>query len=611
MKNKPFYLLALFLGITTLIFTACDKDFNELGSDIVDDDNFGFNVDSTLTVKGYNQKLGPIASNNLPINALGFYNNPAFGTTQANFVTQVELSTLNPVFNNKPGDLGVLYVELPVIDSVILDVPYFKTVKATNSDNTNTYRLDSIFGAKPYDQTAATIDSKFKLSVFESEYYLRDLDPGQSLAEQQLFYTDQNTLINDNLEPGLLNNAPLTSPLPGTEGTQNADGRENEAFYFDKREHKLTTYESDGVTKKYTRFAPSMRLHLNPAIFNSKILNAPAGKLSDNSTFKNYFRGIYFKVENGNPGNMAMINFKAGKITIYYKEDKLTKDNPVTTEVNEYKLERISKSYALNFSGNTISLLTPLNENSDYTSAINSTSEASKLYLKGGEGSVAIIDLFGSTDEKGYTLNTAFNENLPVSPNNSKYIENNTPNGISDEIDDIKLKGWLINEANLTFYIDKMAMSNFSPATASAQPIEPSRIFLFDLNNKKVLADYIFDFTTNSIFPKYNKFIHDGIIQTENVADGRGARGKRYKVRITNFVRNLINNDSTNVRLGLSVTENINTIGFAKLKTPNANLSSAPIMSVQSPAGTILYGTSPVVPEGKRLKLKIYYTKPN
>jgi len=608
MKNKPFYLLALFLGITTLIFTACDKDFNELGSDIVDDENFGFDVDSTLTVKAYNQKLGPIASNNLPINALGFYENPAFGTTQANFVTQVELSSVNPVFNNSNPDL---YVDLPVVDSVILDVPYFKTLKTTSSDN-NSYRLDSIFGVTPYDKdTPSTNNSKFKLSVFQSGYYLRDLDPGQSLAEQQLFYTDQNTLINDNIEPGLLNNAPLTSPLPGTEGTQNADGRENEQFYFDKREHKLTTYESDGVTKKYTRFAPSMRLHLNPAIFNSKILNAPAGKLSDNSTFKNYFRGIYFKVENGNPGNMAMINFKAGKITIYYKEDKLTKDNPVTTEVNEYKLERISKSYALNFSGNTISLLNNLNENSDYTDAINSTSEASRLYLKGGEGSVAIIDLFGSTDLKGYTLNTAFNENLPVSLTNSKYIENNTPNGISDEIDKIKVNGWLINEANLTFYIDKMAMSNFSPATPSAQPIEPTRIFLFDLNNKKVLADYIFDFTTNSLFPKYNKFIHDGIIQTENVADGRGARGKRYRVRITNFVRNLINNDSTNVRLGLSVTENINTIGFAKLKTPNANLSSAPIMSVQSPAGTILYGTSPVVPDGKRLKLKIYYTKPN
>ena len=572
MKNKPFYLLALFLGITTLILTACDKDFNELGSDIVDDDNFGFNVDSTLTVKAYNQKLGPIASNNLPINALGFYSNPAFGTTTANFVTQVELSTLNPVFNNTNTEL---YVDLPVIDSVIMDIPYFKTLTKTVVESEirkNTYRLDSIYGEKPYDQTTATLNSKFKLSVYQSNYFLRDLDPNQSLTEQQLFYTDENSVIDANKIPVLLNNS--------------ANTNENEEFYFDKREHKLTTYQADGTTlvDPAPRSVPSMRLHLRSDVFYDKILNAPAGKLSDNSTFKNYFRGIYFKVENGNPGNMAMINFKAGKITIYYKEDKLTKDNPVTTEVNEYKREQISKSYALNFSGNTISLLTPLNENSDYTSAINNTSEASKLYLKGGEGSVAIIDLFG-----------------PDADND----------GIADELEEIKSNGWLINEANLTFYIDKMAMSNFSPATASAQPIEPSRIFLFDLNNKKVLADYIFDFTTNSIFPKYNKFIHDGIIQTENVADGRGARGKRYKVRITNFVRNLINNDSTNVRLGLSVTEDINTIGFAKLKTPNANLSSAPIMSVQSPAGTILYGTSPVVPEGKRLKLKIYYTKPN
>lgn len=604
MKNKSASLFAFFLGITALIFTACDKDFNELGSDIVDSDNFNFEVDSTMAVKAFNQKLGPIASNNLPINALGFYKNPAFGTTEANFVTQVELSSVNPVFNNSNSEL---YVVLPEIDSVILDVPYFKTLKTTNSDQTNEYRLDSIFG-----ETVGSVNSKFKLSVFESNYYLRDLDPDQSLAEQQLFYTDQNNLIDNNKIPVLLNDAPLTDPASGLEGTHNADGRENDQFYFDKKEHKLTTYESDEITKKYTRFAPSMRLHLNKSVFNAKILNAPTGQLSNNSLFKNYFRGIYFKVENGNPGNMAMINFKAGKITIFYKEDKITKDNPTTTEVNEYKVDRISKSYALNFSGNTISLLNNSDEHPDYTSAINSTSEASRLYLKGGEGSVAMIDLFNPLDLKGYVKNDNYNENLPISNTNPKYILTG-PNGISDEIDKIKYEGWLINEANLTFYVDKPAMSDFQPATASAQPIEPLRIFLFDLNNKKVLADYSFDFTTNGQYPKYNKFIHDGIIQTENIDDGRGARGKKYRVRITNFVRNLINNDSTNVRLGLSVTENINTIGFAKLKTSNTNFSSAPIMSVQSPLGIILYGTgtSPAVPDDKRLKLKIYYTKPN
>ena len=606
MYKKSFLRPILIVSLITIIFASCDKDFNELGTDIVGDDHFGFDVDSTLTVKAYNQKLGPIASNNLPINPLGFYSNPAFGTTQANFVTQVELSTLNPVFNNTDTEL---YDELPVIDSVILDVPYFKTLKTTNSDNTNTYRLDSIFGATPYDKdTPSTNNSKFKLSVYQSNYFLRDLDPEQSLAEQQLFYTDQNNLIESN-KGLLLNNAPPTPPAPNTEG--NVDGRENENFYFDKREHKLTTYESDGVTKKYTRFAPSMRLHLRSDVFYEKILNAPTGQLSSNALFKNYFRGIYFKVENGNPGNMAMINFKAGKITIYYKEDKITKDNPATTTINEYKKERVSKSFPLNLSGNTISLLQNSQPNLDYLNATNSDQEASRLYLKGGEGATAVIDLFGSTDLKGYTLNTTFNENLPVSPTNTKYIVNNIPNGISDEIDQIKIDGWLINEANLTFYVDNSAMSNFSPATPEAQPKEPNRIFLYDLTNKKILIDYTLDFTSNANFPKFSKFIHDGIIQSQNVSDGRGARGKKYRVRITNYVRNLIKNDSTNVRLGLSVTENINNVGFSKLRTANSNFSSAPSMSVLSPLGTILYGTSPVVPDGKKLKLKIYYTKPD
>jgi hypothetical protein len=76
----------------------------------------------------------------------------------------------------------------------------------------------------------------------------------------------------------------------------------------------------------------------------------------------------------------------------------------------------------------------------------------------------------------------------------------------------------------------------------------------------------------------------------------------------------MISNDSTNVRLGLSVTENINSVAFSKLRTANTNTEYAPNMSVLSPLGTILYGTN--IPVGdpdydKRLKLEIYYTKPD
>nr|MBP6460351.1 DUF4270 family protein [Crocinitomicaceae bacterium] len=48
-----------------------------------------------------------------------------------------------------------------------------------------------------------------------------------------------------------------------------------------------------------------------------------------------------------------------------------------------------------------------------------------------------------------------------------------------------------------------------------------------------------------------------------------------------------------------------------KLKTANSFTSKLPKASVMNPLGTILYGSHPSVPEDKRVKLQIYYTKPN
>jgi hypothetical protein len=69
----------------------------------------------------------------------------------------------------------------------------------------------------------------------------------------------------------------------------------------------------------------------------------------------------------------------------------------------------------------------------------------------------------------------------------------------------------------------------------------------------------------------------------------------------------------------LSITESINSTGISKLKTANSISAYAPTMSVLSPLGTILYGTNnppvpgpnPGQPYKQRLKLEIYYTKPN
>lgn len=549
---KKSFLQHFVLGLTALsLMVSCDKDFNEIGTDIVSDDHFGFELYTGASIKSYNQKLGPIASNNLPINPLGFYENPAFGNTQANFVTQLELGTVNPEFNNV--DPAEYDTEPTKIDSVVLEVPYFSRFIDQDDEGVSTYELDSIYGNP---------ESKFKLSIYQSNYYLRELDPNQSLGQQQLFYTDMNTEIDNFKVPVLLNDLPTTDP-------QNLDGHQNSQFFYDKREHRTVTL-NDEDEEIETRTPPSMRLHLNKTVFTNLILNAPTGQLVNNAVFKNYFRGLYFKTESiGNPGSLAMLNFKGGKITIYYNEDKRS------TVDGETVFNRVNKTLLLNFTGNTVSLLNNTNENTDYlTATANTTQEASKLYLKGGEGSIAVIDVFG-----------------PDADNN----------GVADEIETIKANGWMINEANLTFYIDRTAMSNTGI-------YEPDRIFLFDLNNKRPLVDYSFDFSSNAAFPKFNKFVHGGIIEKEDVDNGRGIK---YKIRITNHLRNLINNDSTNVRLGLSVTESINNVAFSKLKTPNANTISAPSMSVLNPLGTILYGSHSSVPEDKRLKIEIYYTKPD
>jgi hypothetical protein len=194
-----------------------------------------------------------------------------------------------------------------------------------------------------------------------------------------------------------------------------------------------------------------------------------------------------------------------------------------------------------------------------------------KLYLKGGEGSMAVISLFGA-DNFGADGLTG------------------SPNSVADELDIIRKNGWLINEAKLVFHIDADAMIDSH---------KPQRIYLYDMTNNLPISDYFNDFTSGTT-SKNGKLIFDGILNKTK---------STYTIRITNHIRNLIN-DATknNVKLGVVVTEDINTIAFSKFKDKNI---FAPTASVMNPLGTILHGSKSTVPVDKRLKLEIYYTKPN
>lgn len=113
MHNKSIYKLLLLIG-TIALLTSCDKDFNQIGSEVIGDDHFGLIKDDSQTVLAYNIATGQVETSNQPINSLGYYNNPFFGKTKASVVTQVLLDTVNPTIGTNP-----------TVTKVELSLPYF------------------------------------------------------------------------------------------------------------------------------------------------------------------------------------------------------------------------------------------------------------------------------------------------------------------------------------------------------------------------------------------------------------------------------------------------------------------------------------------------------
>lgn len=549
-KNSFFKYILLVLAVTSLV--SCDNDSNEIGANMVGENHFGVEP-VVYGISAYNQGLGVVETTTLPVQQFGIYDNPVFGKTVASVATQVLMETQNPTITG-----GVEMI------SAVLTVPYFSTGLSTDaSTGDSKYVLDSIYGK--LDNNGKPI-SKIKLSVYESNYFMSNLVNG----EQEKFYSDQFSLFNS-----YIIGTPLNTGIVS----------ENEAFVFNDAEDKETTTDEEGVTTT-TRFAPRMKLNLDKQFFQTKIFDAgvAGGYLVNNNAFKSYFKGLFFKVEQSGSeaGNMAMMNFGAGKITLRYKQYTSAADHTL-----------VEKSMVLNFSGKSVNLLQQT-DNPDYANALANRSIANgdaKLYLKGGQGSLSVINLF-----TGNGLATAKSH--------------------KDE--------WLINEASLSFYIQRQADGDGNGMDASGVTgvaDEPNRIYLFDLDNNRPIIDYYNDQSTSNS-PKYAKYIHGGIIEKDVTK-----RGTRYKIRLTNHIRNIINKDSTNVRLGLVVTESIGTISNKSLLNPfvlpgvagtehtaNKNVKLAPTMSIANPFGTILWGTN--IPEGnpgydKRLKFEIFYTKPN
>ena len=525
--------IMIFLVIIGL--ASCDEDFTSLDSEVI---NQPINdlLDESKTVVSYSRKLLPVATNGLPTYQLGVYNDPIYGKSTVTLQSQVTLSENDPDFGED--------VEL---DSVVLYMPYYSNLVLDNGSRS--FTLDSIYGNQPID-----------LKIYESNFFLRDLDPSSNFEDPQLYYSNQAAQFESFLGQEL---ATLDSFKPSAS--------------------EIVFFEDD--TDKEMRLNPGLYQKLPNDFFQEKIIDQEGtATLLNNNNFREFFRGLYFDVQTtSDDGSLFLFDISEARITLYYTRNSTSDsdDNSGPDETDDDG--RAEDTYDLRFASQNVNVFKN-NFNTDIASELfNPDFENGEetLYVRGGDGVVTIIELFGKTDEISFV-------------DGEEVLE---PNGVSDELDRLRNDAWLITDASLKFYVNQDRVTGGSK--------EPERLSIYDAVTGSVLADFGQDITGGlEDVDAYN--LHLGRLERNSDGDG-----EYYKMNITHHLKNLINRDSTNIPLALVVSSNVTIQEYQSLQNPQSpGIFKVPAATVISPEGTVLYGNN-TANDAKRLKLQIYYTEFN
>lgn len=267
---------------------------------------------------------------------------------------------------------------------------------------------------------------------------------------------------------------------------------------------------------------------------------------------------------------MFLLDLTQANITISYTYDDFDPETEqaVTSERNYILNFLVGTQVGIN--GNAVNIFEDEMLPPNVAGALNNEENASRIYVKGG-ATLAEIRLFDELE-----------------------------NGGSAIINQIKENNWVINEANLVFYVDRESVGS--------DVVEPPRIYLFNAETNRPIFDAANENPGLNTGPNPLRYFlnHGGLLETEN------DRGLKYTVRITEHINNIIVRDSANARLGLTATPNINLVGLREAIGSDMQEVDYPIAATMSPLGTILYGSN--VAQGEedmKLKLEIYYTEAN
>ena len=600
MKNFYFTLLI------SIVFISCNKDYKTVGLNLIDNNTFRTNLEEIpISVKMRN--IPPYVSNVVQTFQIGEYNDNIYGSSKVSFLSQVNFEDPNLVFgdyaqsneDNPDGNISRIQ-ENETIKNVFLDIPFFTNIDDDDNDGViNIYDVDSTdpysdsdgdgvsdadesnLGQNPLDEdtdgdgildgedtesinpyagrTLYELDSlignteaTFKLKVSELDYFLRPYDPDSNFEKFQKYYS--NNTLPENFSGYTLFDSEIKIDS-------------NELVFYNEDDPETEEDDESEVVKE--RLSPRIRVDLDHDFFQTKFLDIEGSQeISNLDNFKLYFKGLVLEAYDFSDPLLMILNFNEAEIKVVYEYQKYNKqDTPDDTSDDTVDTEEADFLFKLN--GIKLnSFKHDAYPGYVYSAIADTITNPERVYLKGGQGIMAEIELF--KDDNGV-----------------------------DVLEEIRSKEWLVNEANISIYIDKEMLSS------SGGIIEPSRLYLYDLVNKAPIIDYFVD---NSAGQKsyQNKVIHGGIIELDD-----DKNGLMYKIRISEHIKNVVRKDSTNVKLGLVVSSDINNTINIEVKDSEYMLFT-PLSSAINPLGTVLIGPSPSAENfDKRMKLNLFYTEVN
>ncbi len=541
---KKFVIVLKYLSLSALMLIgvlSCEKDFRNVGVDIVDNDVFTTDK-YTSEIIAYSKNIERNQANALSKYLIGVHRDVVFGKLETSLVTQLSLVDTNPDFGTNA-----------VIDTVIVDIPYFATLDGTQTDVDDNevpkFVLDSVW---------TNGNKTFQLNIFELGTYLNTINPEDPTETKKYYSDDSFTKTNPS--------TPLYSNLiaPNPNDTMLVVKRYKYPNYPDVSSKDL--YQTDSIKK--TTLEPSLKIPFDnnsiKAIFQD---NAAGSDFASNANFQHFFRGLYFEAIETNPNDAALMQLAMSNatMTIYYsndfevdeEEDQDLNGNGITGEENV--AIRTPQSLVFPFSGVKSNLYLRDYTASDFQNIIGSIDPINgeeQLFIHGTAGSIALIKLFGEDDNA---------------------------NGIPDELEIIRTKNWLINDAKITLYIDQDYTTDWTP----------NRMYLYAVGEDE-------DTQLLDAMPQSMGSI-GGVLEKDSEDEP-----EKYVFHITDYISELIKLDSevSLYDLGIKVFDTYN--------IPNSQITTDTILKSYNtnPKGLVLKGNLPSSEEN-RIKLEIFYSEKN